>query len=203
MVRAVLDGRKTQTRRVLRDQNPVDLGAYMYGAHLSRRPVFDKVAKAVIGHRMAPVLCPYCQPGDQLWVREAFRTSFQHDLTKPSDLPVASTGTTLAVPFWYDADLNGDLSGVHDRLRPGKYRPGMFMPRAASRLTLEVTSLRVERLQDISRGDAMAEGCPFPNMAKGDDPRKWYADLWEQINGTGSWSANPWVWCVSFKVVKP
>lgn len=77
------------------------------------------------------------------------------------------------------------------------------MPRWASRILLEVTAVRVERLQDISRGDAMAEGCPFPNMAKGDDPRKWYADLWDQINGAGSWEANPWVWVVEFKRVTP
>jgi hypothetical protein len=64
---------------------------------------------------------------------------------------------------------------------------------------LEVTAVRVERLQDISRGDAMAEGCPFPNMTQGDDPRRWYAGLWEQINGAGSWTLNPWVWVVSFR----
>ena len=59
--------------------------------------------------------------------------------------------------------------------------------------------MRVERLQDITRGDAMSEGCPFPNMAKGEDPRKWYADLWNQINGPAAWDANPWVWVVEFR----
>ncbi len=57
----------------------------------------------------------------------------------------------------------------------------------------------MRRLQDISRGDAMAEGCPFPNMANVTSPRDWYAALWEQINGPGSWDANPWVWCIAFK----
>jgi len=69
------------------------------------------------------------------------------------------------------------------------------------RITLEITDVRVERLQDISRGDAMAEGCPFPNMANGDNPRHWYADLWNSINGNGpgSWEANPWVWAIEFR----
>lgn len=69
------------------------------------------------------------------------------------------------------------------------------------RILLEITSVRVEQLQDISRGDAMAEGCPFVNMAEGPDPRKWYADLWSQINGDGAWDANPWVWVLEFKVL--
>lgn len=73
------------------------------------------------------------------------------------------------------------------------------MPRWASRITLEVTGVGVERLNDISRGDAMDEGCPFPNMAQGDDPRRWYADLWDSINGAGAWKLNPWVWVVSFR----
>lgn len=77
------------------------------------------------------------------------------------------------------------------------------MPRWASRITLEITGVRLERLQDISRGDAMAEGCPHQNMAHGDDPRKWYADLWNDINGPGSWDKNPWVWVIEFKVAKP
>ena len=64
---------------------------------------------------------------------------------------------------------------------------------------LEITAIRLERLNIISRGDAMEEGCPFPNMATGPDPRRWYADLWEQINGLKSWEENPLVWVVSFE----
>ena len=66
-------------------------------------------------------------------------------------------------------------------------------------MLLEIDAVRVERLQSISRGDAMAEGCPFPNMAKGDDPRAWFRDLWCDINGAGAWEANPWVWVVEFR----
>jgi hypothetical protein len=89
-------------------------------------------------------------------------------------------------------DLEGFLSD---------WKPSIHMPRSASRITLEITEVRVERLQEISRGDAMAEGCPFPNMANGSNPVHWYADLWNSINGNGpgSWDANPWVWCISFR----
>jgi hypothetical protein len=73
------------------------------------------------------------------------------------------------------------------------------MPRWASRITLEITNIRVERLNEITRGGAMAEGCPFPNMADGPDPREWFSDLWESINGKGSWDANPWVWVIEFR----
>jgi hypothetical protein len=184
MVRALLSGAKTQTRRVLREQNPIDLGAAMYGAHLSRRPVFDKVANAVIGHRMAPVLCPYGHPGDRLWVRE----------TWAHHIHAQSAAHDQDGPFVYAADGQQALSM---RLA-SKWTPGIHMFRWASRITLEIDDVRVERLQAISRGDAMAEGCPFPNMAQGPSPRDWYAELWNEINGPGAWAANPFVWCVNF-----
>ena len=76
------------------------------------------------------------------------------------------------------------------------------MPRRVCRITLEVVAVRLQRLQDISRGDAMAEGCPFANMADGGDPRIWSSWLWNQINGDGSWDANPWVWVIEFTRVE-
>ena len=89
-------------------------------------------------------------------------------------------------------------------MAPGqRWKPAIHMPRAASRITLEVTGVRVERLQAISRGDAMAEGCPFANMAAGPDPRDWYRDLWNEINGPGAWDQSPWVWVVEFRRVTP
>lgn len=74
------------------------------------------------------------------------------------------------------------------------------MPRWASRLTLIVTDVRVQRLQDISRGDAMGEGCPFQNMADGDDPREWFRALWNSLHGPDAWDANPWVCALTFTV---
>ncbi len=88
------------------------------------------------------------------------------------------------------------------------WRPSIHMPRWASRITLEITDIRVERLQEISYADAMAEGVPFTELPPGQgrpDPlhRAKFADLWESINGPGSWEANPWVWVIEFKRVTP
>ena len=76
----------------------------------------------------------------------------------------------------------------------------MFMPRWASRITLIVTDVRMQRLQDISRGDCMDEGCPFANMAEGPNPRDWYANICDTINGSGTWDDNPWVAAYTFTV---
>ncbi len=83
-------------------------------------------------------------------------------------------------------------------------RLARFMPKASARMVVEVVSVRAEQLKDISRGDCMAEGCPFPNMAVGPDPRPWFADLWEAIHGPGSWERdrNKWVWVVEFRRVR-
>lgn len=196
MVRALLAGTKTQTRRVLRDQNPIDLGASMHGAHLSKRPVFDKVENAVIGHRMAPVLCPYGKPGDRLWVRQAWRAEKRFDHLPPRDLPRDCViGLEAGREQWPEPE------------RFGKLRPSMFMLRRHSPITLEIDEVRVERLQNISQADAMAEGAPpsHPSIDKvsrefgyADFPRSWYAQLWDDINGPGAWADNPFVWIVKF-----
>jgi hypothetical protein len=129
--------------------------------------------------------CPYGSPGDRLWVREAFRDARSH-----------AAGRVL-----YRAD--GDVACG--------WKPSIHMPRSASRITLEVTGVRVERLQAISEADALAEGVSFvaDGCARfGVDglPGSWcdcavtaYAALWESINGAGSWDANPWVWVIEFK----
>lgn len=191
MVRALLAGTKTQTRRVVK-------GAPDDWAPMQPQVFSPTVIDRLGDERPGPesfgagnedgdswLRCPYGQPGDRLWVREAFRFVDLVDDCAPHELDAGCRA-------WYEADAPHQPGF-------GRLRPGMFMPRWASRITLEVTAARVERLQDISRGDAMAEGCPFPNMAKGDDPRQWYAQLWNDINGPGSWDANPWVWVVEFK----
>ena len=120
---------------------------------------------------------------------------------------VAEVEATLNKPA-YRADWDHRPTQLPART----WRPSIFMPRAASRITLEVTGVRVERLQDISEADAMSEGAPpsHPSIDRisreygyPDFPRSWYAQLWDHINGPGSWEANPWVFVVSFKRVTP
>lgn len=141
--------------------------------------------------------CPYGQPGDRLWVREAWRADRQFDSLAPREL----NHTFTAIGY----EAGGALLRLAE---PGKLRPGMFMPRWASRITLEVTGVRVERLQDISQADAVAEGAPpsHPSIdavsrdyGYPDFPRSWYAQLWDSINGPGSWKSNPWLWVVEFR----
>jgi hypothetical protein len=158
------------------------------------------------------VLCPYGQPGDRLWVRESW---FQRGKWLPQDTPNADADDVS----WCGSQ---EIAYAANVKRPGhdwRSRPSIHMPRWASRITLEITGVRVERLQDISEADAWAEGCqrgelddygrPFPadvdhgnGCTEGWDCAKdWYADLWESINGPASWDANPWVWAVEFKRV--
>ena len=191
MVRALLDGSKTQTRRVVQGA-PDDLapiGPEVYSPTVVDRNGDEQPGPDAYGSGNDDgsdwIRCPYGQPGDRLWVREAFRLCAEADSTPPRD-------TDAAYRMWYEADAPHQPGA-------GKLRPSMFMPRWACRITLVVTGVRVERLQDISRGDAMAEGCPFPNMARGEDPRVWYEDLWCDLNGADSWRANPWVWVVEFR----
>ena len=189
MVRALLDGSKTQTRRCIKlpHQNPLGVwepmtfGGPNGGKTRDGNTIPEKrgIWHTRTGHSLC---CPYGQPGDRLWVRETWLQTN----------PFSQGGMHT---YGYRAS---DEIEFPDAI----WKPSIHMPRDASRITLEVTGVRVERLQDISRGDAMAEGCPFPNMARGDDPRKWYADLWSSINGPGSWELNPWVWVVEFKRMK-
>ncbi len=184
MVRSILEGRKVQTRRALKAQ-PLDV-LPMKG---------DKAGVEWVGHMQNDppggivFRCKFGKPGDRLWVRETWGRDNQD-------------GT---ISYRADIGSGGDADDFERNRFEGapnyRWRPSIHMPRAASRILLEVVSVRVERLQKISRGDAMAEGCPFPNMAQGDDPRQWYAQLWEQIYGVGSWAANPWVWVIDFRRV--
>jgi hypothetical protein len=211
MVRAILAGAKTQTRRPIKPQpsHPAFRGMLASDDEGIELFLHDSTL-----HRA--IRCPYGQPGDRLWVREAwgYRCSsgtkaqgqYMHFIEYRADNvrreygPMPMDGVGL--PKWKER-IEGQSPKSWDETMTRywqQWRPGMFMPRWASRIALEVAVVRVERLQDISRGDAMAEGCPFPNMAQGDDPRQWYRELWEQINGVGSWDANPWVWVLDFRL---
>lgn len=202
MVRALLDGSKTQTRRVVKLKSHQQIEERDDGTPWPW--MYD-------GERDADcwLACPYGQSSDRLWVRESWQfydwtedgqpcVRFAADNATKWPLRIPEEQADRLAEIW--AGLSDpDNYSIDNHARDRRWRPSIHMPRWASRITLEITSVRVERLQDITRGDAMSEGCPFPNMAKGEDPRKWYADLWNQINGPAAWDANPWVWVVEFR----
>lgn len=188
MVRAVLEGSKTQTRRVLKSQ----------ALEWISTPVgFDPQFIADAENRLSP----YGQIGDQLWVRETFCEVPMTDL--------ANCKTSIFIEFAAGKKYlkQGKPPAIWDSYKPEgvKWKPSIFMPRAASRITLEITGVRVERLQDISEVDALAEGVePLSDPGAVFAPAKSaYCDLWESINGAGSWGLNPWVWVLEFKRLKP
>lgn len=194
MVRALLDGTKTQTRRAMKPQ-------MVYGNVCG---LFNSwyLPKGKDGGTLWPnakeqilATCPYGQVGDQLWVRESFDFLPAGGPDQPQACQIVYWATGTTEPRDAPIDYN-PMIYAHE-----KVRPSIHMPRFASRITLEITSVRVERLQDITRGDCMAEGCPFPNIAKETDPKGWYSDLWTSINGADSWGKNPWVWVIEFKKV--
>lgn len=188
MVRALLAGTKTQTRRIWK--MPRGLEWYTSGAlrGMETGDIHDPLGPWW-GH-VSEVRCPHGRPDDRLWVREAWRACAEADAVPPRDMDAAFR-------VWCEADAPHQPGA-------GKYRPPMFMPRWASRITLEITEVRVERLQDISEADAKAEGASMPDGTQ--TPPEWwsyrqeYAHLWDRINGTGSWDENPWVWVVEFTV---
>jgi hypothetical protein len=206
MIQAILAGHKTQTRRVLNPQ-PIWIGDHatghwhlegFEGEHLVYGGPFNPIeyAKYPYGSWFAHSNSPYGVVGDRLWVRE---TGWERpDLTPKMTREGADTWPR----YMYDAD-NCD----HDQLREWgwKRRPSIFMPRWASRITLEITGLRVERVQDISEEDAIREGVETkePNHVVG--ARYRFGQLWNSINAKRNfgWDVNPWVWVVEFKRIQP
>jgi hypothetical protein len=200
MVRAILAGKKTQTRRVLKPQ-PSDI--YSKALNVSGNIwAFQKPNQAV---EPFIVKCPYGQVGDWLWVREKWATEAKFD--KLSWAGIADT-RVATVPIWYAVeDTQIDRPG---QVR-GRWRFGRFMPRYASRITLEITGIRVERVQDITEADAIAEGVEALYKTA---PRTFgagyiwtpqgytdsYKKTWDSINGKKySWASNPYVWVIEFK----
>jgi hypothetical protein len=183
MVRALQGGSKTQTRRAVKST-----GADFAHGDAGRSP--------------------YGHVGDRLWVRETFfafgrwATRFNERKGRDEWAFVDMTAECNEA-YRYAAD-EPDLPLAQGRSRTPAWhaRPALFMPRAASRILLDVTGVRVERLQDISEADAMAEGVGQQAPDDATAARDWYAGLWERINGAGSWDANPWVWVVTFEQSK-
>jgi hypothetical protein len=167
MVRAILDGRKSQTRRIV---------------------------KGEVVDRAAAKGCPHGTTGDRLWVRETFATGYGG--------------------VFYRASEGDNCKSISGAIVP--WKPSIFMPRKLSRLTLEITAIRVERLQQISEADARAEGvepCEVLGTSGGfkdyvdlnngcESAYASYHSLWESINGKGSWQKNPWVWVIEFRQIE-
>lgn len=205
MVRAILEGRKTQTRRVLKNQPEFGV---------MRCPYVDggiSLCRQGGGCQCKGISCPYGQPGDRLWVRETF----------------AEVGTCDPAILITRADYPGCVPEGYENIPSENditWKPSIFMPRRLSRITLEIVSVRVERLNDISSLDCFDEGISsirdadfdrkhFPTFASdfersvtfglkpplGPSPQGVYRALWESINGPGSWELNPLVWVVEFQ----
>jgi hypothetical protein len=202
MVQAILDGLKAQTRRVVKPQPKSDLG------------LLRSVDGTAWTDRGRIVHCPYGQPGERLWVRETWRTAARLDARSPAQMATEAleAGWNRAwAPIKYEADgaeVNADVGWGPW----GKTRVPIHMPRWASRLTLEVTEVRVQRLQAISEEDALAEGVAvwmgmeaLPEQHPPTMFRDGFQALWQAINGERkgcAWKDSPWVWAVSFKVAR-
>ena len=217
MVRAILDGRKTQTRRIMKPQPtaeshdeytkwcwPANDDAMKF-AWAGQSPISD----AVEGH------CPYGTIGDRLWVRETWGKTRQCDdlnSTEGDVIAYRAGGTRV----WNANPASPKLmrfGANHYYDDPKPWKPSIHMPRWASRITLEITSVRVEQLQQISDQDALSEGIPVEPTTPGIDhcidgewwpgrPVQHFRNLWQSINGDDSWGLNPWVWVVEFDAVE-
>jgi len=217
MVRAILEDRKTMTRRVVKlpSWSTGDWGDFEYGSDELPEIICKKTGC------LATIPCPYGNPGEQLYVKESFVTASQ--LNADGHI----NARYLADDHCFEIDGSEYTMG---RIRLGVTRTGRFAPKWASRITLEIVSVRVERLQDISDDDAWAEG--YSAYEKSLSPRQWdthmsdaariarrmrpdaastfpaahFAALWNAINSKRegcSWEANPYVWVVEFKVLEP
>lgn len=199
MVRAILDGRKTQTRRLVKPQ-PGAAGMEMLSGNVSPRGERMRYHAIEVGGGYDAMFwtCPYGQPGDRLWVKEA---CWIGEKAPQATMQVGGYDAGLATAThrfkayreeWGDKKPWEAMGAV-----TGRWRPSIHMPRWASRITLEITNVRVQRLNDISDDDAKAEG--WDAETAGQHPYGWYRALWDEINGKGSWAANPWVWALTFR----
>ena len=218
MVRATLDGSKTQTRRLVKPHGWTieQMSKYEYvnvlnSADANILTCSQPADTAYAGFKLSPnaltpayFKCPFGTVGDQLWVRETFNGPMWFGDDEPADSHTPKychyAATEDSAPEYMDADDNLVC----------RWKPSIHMPRWASRIQLEITGVRVERLNDISEEDAKAEGVTnFGNITdqltgeRDRDAVDSFIELWQSINGSGSWVANPWVWVIEFKRVKP
>lgn len=222
MVRAILESRKTQTRRIVKSKS--DLNHYNKAFVLSRDEYNNDVApefkeKIVAKKPMAlffrnfindlDIECPYGNVGERLWVRETFFEAYNDRFLPTGEYCYAANHQGYVCVL----DEDGGIKTNKDGSDASPWKPSIHMPRKASRILLEITGIRIERLQDISEDDAIAEGILF----NGDyelwwdyqreqwicvDPIDSYKSLICKINGPETWEKNPWVWVVEFKVIE-
>jgi hypothetical protein len=207
MIKELLNRNKTQTRRIIKLQPILDIrvpegskvkeGLWIWPKNINWWVNNSPDESGILDY------CPYGQVGARLWARETFATEKCWD-----NKPMSFFNNASDVPIWYK--VCDPL--VSDFVPCGKWRPSIFMPRWASRITLEITDIRVQRLQDILEDDAAAEGIRYAENSyelewmtpseRGRKRIKDYQILWDSINGKKySWESNPFVWALSFKVI--
>lgn len=231
MIRSILQGHKTQTRRIMKNQPPEhwtpvnSLGDPDYTARTYTKEVIDRHGFLQAGPSVFGVadetwgaVSPSGMPGDRLWVRENWWQAGDSVQSYPGDdeykwsgsrrIFYAADGTPPNEPnrYYPNGLSNGSFSAANPN-RIWKKRPSIHMPRWACRILLEITAVRIERLNDISEKDCRNEGCMgghgvIPNYQYSATPREQFSNLWQTIYGCESWKKNPWVWVVDFKLIE-
>lgn len=208
MIRAILTGQKTQTRRVVKPQPYIDAmgnfcwDGWNFGQDFNG-PHIQAIASPIPSSKTGRVHCPYGKPGDRLWVRESwFQRGEWNPYCGPEGVDLEDARWIGSKEIVYAADRPKPKGDPNKRIF-WRSRPSIHLPRWASRILLEVVTVRVEHLQDISEADAEDEGIDFLRHVQDADEtltaRDLYECLWDSINGDSSWAANPWVWVVEFK----
>lgn len=230
MVRAILSGQKTQTRRIVKPQ-PFDRSWSRHDHQIeivSGRAERGDEIDGLLAYTKSSggtwsAKCPFGQPGDRLWVRETCQAK---ELESGLDVVCYPADETEIPIKAHPLDSGNWIDLYRYRSGEGKLVPSIHMPRWASRITLEITDVRVERLQDISEEDAIAEGLevqnftgfgdePYtphfsePDVFRGSKSLEWtecpseaFKHLWQSIYGVGSWQANPWCWVIEFRRIE-
>ena len=220
MVNAIRSGRKTQTRRIMKPQPTINGNCFSWEGHkpnskLGAYHSFNHDAETT--NIFLSGSCHLGAVGERLWVRETWRVA-------PSACEGWSMDDSEPCTGWIDYKAGGCAQKTAPNFEalertvfgkgevdwdflPDRWKPSIFMPRWASRIHLEITEVRVQRLNDISDDDAIAEGCPgghaaIPGYGYSATPLEHFRWVWESINGEGSWNENPWVWCINFKVIE-